>query len=170
MAEIEDDVTTTENQTEGPVSGSGASLEEDKKGVNPLLPLARVKKIIKSDPDVNMVGGDSCLMIAKSTEFFLAHLVELSYIHAQKEKRKTLQYKDVANAVNANDNLFFLTDVIPPQKTGKQISALLKSKQNRNSAPTGIPTSSSTLSQTSLQDDSSHSTTLQSDNEEEIDI
>ena len=109
--------------------GDKTAVEEEKKGSNPVLPLARVKKIIKSDPEVNMVASDSCLLIARSTELFLTELVSRSWVFAQREKRKTVQYKDVANAVNMHDNLFFLSDVIPPQKTGKQITDLLRSKQ-----------------------------------------
>lgn len=33
------------------------------------LPLARVKKIIKSDPDCKSVSGDACFLIAKATVF-----------------------------------------------------------------------------------------------------
>lgn len=141
-------------------------VEDDKKGFTPLLPLARVKKIIKSDPDVNMVASDSCLLIAKSTELFLTQLVERSFAYAQREKRRTLQYKDVANAVNISDNLFFLSDVIPAQKTGKQITELLKTKHKQALA-------SATFSSVAKPEDDIDSTGVkegEEDDEEEIDI
>uniref|UniRef100_A0A6B2LU07 Chromatin accessibility complex protein 1 n=1 Tax=Arcella intermedia TaxID=1963864 RepID=A0A6B2LU07_9EUKA len=84
--------------------------------VNLQLPLARVKRIIKSDPDVKLISSDAAFLIAKSTELFLEHLVKEAYQETQKHKRKALLYSDISSVVKERDELEFLNLVIPDKK------------------------------------------------------
>ncbi|PPJ56539.1 hypothetical protein CBER1_03925 [Cercospora berteroae] len=88
------------------------------------LPLARVKKIINADPDINQCSNNAAFVITVATEMFLQHLVEQAYNQVKSEHgpkpRRNIQYRDVANAVARVENLEFLTDVVPRTMTMKQ--------------------------------------------------
>ncbi|KAF2488127.1 histone-fold-containing protein, partial [Neohortaea acidophila] len=86
------------------------------------LPLARVKKIIASDPDVSNCSNNAAFMITVAAEMFIQHLVEQSYnvVKSERKPRRNIQYRDVANAVARAENLEFLTDVVPKTMTWKQ--------------------------------------------------
>ena len=43
-----------------------------------LLPLARVRTIMKSSPDVENIGQESLFLITKATELFIMYLTKLS--------------------------------------------------------------------------------------------
>jgi len=81
------------------------------------LPIARVKKIIKLDKDVNKFTSDSQFSIAKATELFLEYFVTEAYKSTKRDGRKILQYRDLASCVQDMDNLEFLSDIIPEKKT-----------------------------------------------------
>lgn len=64
------------NDDKEPHSDSSESKEEKKdekitgdknQKTSTLLPLARVKRIIKSDPDVKLISSDACFLVAKAT-------------------------------------------------------------------------------------------------------
>ena len=59
------------------------------------IPIARVKRIIKSDPDVKLLASDASFLIAKSTELFLEMLAQKAYSRTKEFDRKTVQYKDL---------------------------------------------------------------------------
>ncbi|XP_063309310.1 DNA polymerase epsilon subunit 4 [Pelobates fuscus] len=72
------------------------------------LPLARVKALMKSDPDVSLATQESVLIISKATELFIETIAKDAFIYAQRGKRKTLQRKDLDNAIDAIDEFAFL--------------------------------------------------------------
>lgn len=69
------------------------------------LPVARVKKIIKEDPDIKVVKQTAVIAIAKSTELFLEFLVKQSLVNTKSDGRKIIQYKDLGIKIT----LFFLS-------------------------------------------------------------
>ncbi|KAI8096271.1 histone-fold-containing protein, partial [Halteromyces radiatus] len=81
------------------------------------LPLARVKRIIKEDPEVTLINGEATHCVAAATELFMEYLVKEGFSRAQKNKRKTIFYKDLATAVSQTDQFEFLEDVIPQTMT-----------------------------------------------------
>ncbi|KAG0347327.1 hypothetical protein BG004_007984 [Podila humilis] len=83
------------------------------------LPVARVKRIIKEDKDINMVSNDAVFLISMATELFLESFTAKAFNLAKMEKRKTIAYKDLATAVTQHDSLEFLQDVIPKTMTLK---------------------------------------------------
>ncbi|KAK6540415.1 hypothetical protein TWF694_009213 [Orbilia ellipsospora] len=79
------------------------------------LPLARVRKIIKLDDDIDACSPAAAFLISIATEEFIHHLADAAHkmTKVEKKPRKNIQYKDLANAVARIDNLEFLGDVIP---------------------------------------------------------
>ncbi|EWC47961.1 hypothetical protein DRE_02843 [Drechslerella stenobrocha 248] len=79
------------------------------------LPLARVRKIIKLDPDIDACTPAAAFLIAVAAESFIWDFSETAHrmTKIEKKPRKNLQYKDLANAVARFDNLEFMTDVVP---------------------------------------------------------
>ncbi|EFQ30739.1 histone-like transcription factor and archaeal histone [Colletotrichum graminicola] len=89
----------------------------------PALPLARVKKIIGTDPDISICSNNAAFVITLATEMFIQHLAAEGHNMAKAERkpRRNVQYKDLATAVNHHDNLEFLEDIIPKTVPYKQI-------------------------------------------------
>ncbi|KAF6835210.1 histone-like transcription factor and archaeal histone family protein [Colletotrichum plurivorum] len=81
----------------------------------PALPLARVKKIIATDPDIGICSNNAAFVITLATEMFIQYLANEGQNMAKLDRkpRRNVQYKDLANAVAHHDNLEFLEDVIP---------------------------------------------------------
>ncbi|KAJ2721318.1 hypothetical protein GGI07_004045 [Coemansia sp. Benny D115] len=78
------------------------------------LPAARVRRIIKEDKEIFACGSESLFLISRATEYFLDALVRESYEFSRLDKRRTVQYKDMAKAVQSIEQYDFLTDIIPP--------------------------------------------------------
>ncbi|KAM0328084.1 hypothetical protein ACHAQA_005487 [Verticillium albo-atrum] len=99
----------------------------------PALPLARVKKIIAQDPDINICSNNAAFIITVATEMFIQHLANEAHNQAKLERkpRRNVQYKDLANAVAHNDNLEFLEDVIPKTATYKKIKGQAQATRAR---------------------------------------
>ncbi|KAJ8536600.1 hypothetical protein K7X08_035001 [Anisodus acutangulus] len=80
---------------------------------NHLLPLARIKKIMKSDEDVRMISAEAPILFAKACELFILELTIRSWLHAEENKRRTLQKNDIAAAITRTDIFDFLVDIVP---------------------------------------------------------
>lgn len=77
------------------------------------LPLARVKKIMKSDEDVRMISAEAPALFAKACEMFIIELTHRSWIHTEENKRRTLQRNDLAMCIERTDIFDFLLDIVP---------------------------------------------------------
>lgn len=80
---------------------------------NHSLPLARIKKIMKADEDVRMISAEAPVIFAKACEIFILELTLRSWIHAEENKRRTLQKNDIAAAITRTDIFDFLVDIVP---------------------------------------------------------
>jgi histone H3/H4 len=92
------------------------------------LPLARVKRIMKSDVDVKLISQEAVVLVTKAAELLLEHLAEESCKYTTSENRKTIQYKDVAQAVKECDVFDFLEEVIPERYT---LQSLVESRAGK---------------------------------------
>ncbi|KAK6320426.1 DNA polymerase epsilon subunit 4 [Coregonus clupeaformis] len=72
------------------------------------LPLSRIKTMMKADPDVSLASQESVFIIAKATELFVEMIAKDALVYAHQGKRKTLQRKDLDNAIEAIDEFAFL--------------------------------------------------------------
>ncbi|KAL0001200.1 hypothetical protein SO802_014981 [Lithocarpus litseifolius] len=65
-----------------------------------MLPLARIKKIMKKSGDnVNMISGEAPIVFSKACELFIEDLTRRSWMLTMKGKRRTLHKDDVVSAV-----------------------------------------------------------------------
>ncbi|XP_030494384.1 nuclear transcription factor Y subunit C-4 [Cannabis sativa] len=80
---------------------------------NHQLPLARIKKIMKADEDVRMISAEAPILFAKACELFILELTIRSWLHAEENKRRTLQKNDIAAAITRTDIFDFLVDIVP---------------------------------------------------------
>ncbi|KAG0300155.1 hypothetical protein BGZ98_009412 [Dissophora globulifera] len=99
------------------------------------LPLARIKKVMKSDPDVkasanrktrnkmekqtNMISAEAPILFSKACEIFICEMTRRAWLHAEESKRRTLQRSDVASAVSRSDQFDFLIDIVPREEPTK---------------------------------------------------
>lgn len=80
---------------------------------NQILPLARIKKIMKLDEDVKMISAEAPLLFAKACEIFIHELTMRAWLHTDDNKRRTLQRNDIAMAISKYDQFDFLIDIVP---------------------------------------------------------
>merc|ERR1712166_614381 len=81
------------------------------------LPLARIKKIMKSDEDVRMISAEAPVVFAQACELFIMELTSRAWAITEENKRRTLQKSDVAQAIQQGDFYDFLVDIIPPDSS-----------------------------------------------------
>ena len=95
--------------------------EQDFKNHND-LPLARIKRIMKSDEDVRMISAEAPILFAKACEMFILELtlrclylcrlfsfklldsIFRSWCHSEHSRRRTLQKEDVQAAIRKTDS------------------------------------------------------------------
>ncbi|KAF2812169.1 CCAAT binding transcription factor component, partial [Mytilinidion resinicola] len=77
------------------------------------LPLARIKKVMKADPEVKMTSADPPILFAKGCDIFITELTMRAWIYAEENKRRTLQRGDIASALAKSGMFEFLIDKVP---------------------------------------------------------
>ncbi|XP_028856062.1 uncharacterized protein LOC114801837 [Denticeps clupeoides] len=101
----EDEPRAPDVEEEGAQPGSHAGAPQSRLAK---LPLTRIKALMKADPDVTLASQESVFIIAKATELFVEMIAKDALVYAQQGKRKTLQRKDLDNAIEAIDEFAFL--------------------------------------------------------------
>ncbi|KAF8005847.1 hypothetical protein BT93_K0202 [Corymbia citriodora subsp. variegata] len=91
---------------------------------NHQLPLARIKKIMKADEDVRMISAEAPVLFAKACELFILELTIRSWLHAEENKRRTLQKNDIAAAITRTDIFDFLVDIVPRDELKDEAAGL----------------------------------------------
>ncbi|EGR34139.1 transcription factor hap5a family protein, putative, partial [Ichthyophthirius multifiliis] len=94
------------------------------------LPLARVKKIMKSDEDVRMISAEAPVLFAKACEIFIIELTHRAWLFTEEGKRRTLQVQyiyiynnylyqkkknDIAACIYNTEIFDFLIDIVPKE-------------------------------------------------------
>ncbi|KAK1221710.1 CCAAT- binding transcription factor component [Marasmius sp. AFHP31] len=104
---------------------------------HPALPLARIKKVMKSDPDVKQTvrsllvlvqtacvydlpstpfgypHREAPILFCKACEIFITEITARAFINADSNKRRTLSRSDIAKALAKSDQFDFLIDIVP---------------------------------------------------------
>ncbi|EPY50458.1 CCAAT-binding factor complex subunit Php5 [Schizosaccharomyces cryophilus OY26] len=91
------------------------TLENNDQAIKTLhLPLARIKKVMKTDEEVRnkMISAEAPFLFAKGSEIFVTELTMRAWLHAKKNQRRTLQRSDIANAISKSEMYDFLIDII----------------------------------------------------------
>ncbi|KAL9645032.1 hypothetical protein ABK040_004525 [Willaertia magna] len=119
------------------------------------LPLARIKKIMKSDEEVRtrtMISAEAPILFAKACEMFIIELTLHAWVHTEDAKRRTLQRNDIATAISKTDIFDFLIDIVT-REDGKP--AKNGGPNTLNTTATGLTTGQVGSSQQQLKDGSS---------------
>ncbi|KAG8716443.1 hypothetical protein FRC11_008592 [Ceratobasidium sp. 423] len=104
---------------------------------HPPLPLARIKKVMKNDPEVKMISADE--------------VTARAYLVAEQHKRRTLAKADVARALSKSDQFDFLIDIVPREEGSKRSA---RGGLNRNEPKPG-PSGSGAAADSTLTTDPS---------------
>jgi histone H3/H4 len=100
------------------------------------LPLARIKKVMKADPEVKMISAEAPILFAKGCDIFITELTMRAWIHAEENKRRTLQRSDIASALAKSDMFDFLIDIVPREEAANHT----KRAAGQASAAAGVAT------------------------------
>ncbi|KAI6110289.1 histone-fold-containing protein [Pisolithus croceorrhizus] len=101
---------------------------------HPPLPLARIKKVMKSDPDVKMIAADAPILFCKACEIFISEITARAFIIADSNKRRTLSRSDIAKALAKSDQFDFLIDIVP-----REDGVMGMHGGHHSGAPSGVP-------------------------------
>lgn len=113
---------TTEEATEKTEMSPGNSL---------LLPIARVKRIIKQDDEITACSTSAVYAIASATELFIKHFTEQALLRTKCEKRKKMSYNDFADAVSSVSELQFLSSKYQTRRVVRNACQSLKKKKKK---------------------------------------
>lgn len=104
---------------------------------------------MKADPEVKMISAEAPILFAKGCDIFITELTMRAWIHAEENKRRTLQRSDIASALAKSDMFDFLIDIVPredatpqhkrrPEYTPVGTYAVPDSNQSTAAGPPGI--------------------------------
>ncbi|KNE57951.1 hypothetical protein AMAG_18359 [Allomyces macrogynus ATCC 38327] len=106
-------------ETDNVDESSGAAASNVRDLITTVFPHARIRKIIRADPDVNIISADAVFVVAKAAELFLEKLSWVAYETADGERRRTVQYRDLVAAVELVDEYFSLEESSGGAEKGK---------------------------------------------------
>jgi hypothetical protein len=72
---------------------------------------------MKADPEVKMISAEAPILFAKGCDIFITELTMRAWIHAEDNKRRTLQRSDIAAALGKSDMFDFLIDIVPREES-----------------------------------------------------
>lgn len=98
------------------------------------VPLARVKRIIRQDDQIMAISSGASYSVAAAVELFIKYMAEQAYIGARANKRKKIQYNDLAIAIQRQPELEFLSVLVPKTVPYKAIKDKV-TKQDENADP-----------------------------------
>lgn len=77
-----------------------------------------------------------------SCEIFICEITRRAWLHAEENKRRTLQRSDVANAVSKSDQFDFLIDIIPREESQAAAAASAANNASASASASGVPAGS----------------------------
>ncbi|KAI0667603.1 hypothetical protein C8Q78DRAFT_1051706 [Trametes maxima] len=104
-----------------------------------VLPYSRVQKILKADKDLVMVQREATFLISRATEEFIGRFAEAVQRLAERERRTTVQAKDVVATVRRAEEFAFLEELFPWSELDQGVKRKPKALQDteqRKGAPT----------------------------------
>lgn len=91
-------------------------MEEAKEATKPILPVPRVKRIMKANKDVKRVSSDAPVLLAKACEMFISDLTLRAWKNTEANERKLLQTTNIAAAISETEAYNFLANTLPIQQ------------------------------------------------------
>ncbi|PFH55384.1 hypothetical protein XA68_18442 [Ophiocordyceps unilateralis] len=92
---------------------------------------------MKADPEVKMISAEAPILFAKGCDIFITELTMRAWIHAEENKRRTLQRSDIASALAKSDMFDFLIDIVPREEASSH--AKRAAAQPSTAATAAIP-------------------------------
>ncbi|KAH8299679.1 hypothetical protein KR044_004543 [Drosophila immigrans] len=89
-------------------NGGKASAEHEHEAKLTQLPMARIRNIMKLDPDLQIASNEAVFAVTRAVELFIESLARESFSYTAQSKKKTVQKRDVELAISAVDSLMFL--------------------------------------------------------------
>lgn len=114
-AAIEDEVTSAQMSVVDDGDKENISANGDETFVRQIvsqLPLSKIKKIMKMDPDTKLIQNESIILVAFATELFIKTLSTAAARVAVKSKRKTVKKEDIDNCIQNFHYFEFLEDMV----------------------------------------------------------
>lgn len=99
-----------------------------------------------------MISAEAPILFAKGCDIFITELTMRAWIHAEENKRRTLQRSDIASALAKSDMFDFLIDIVPREE-----AATHKRTAGQNAANQGVPPAASQLPAQGMPSQSTHS-------------
>ncbi|ODV88054.1 hypothetical protein CANARDRAFT_228623 [[Candida] arabinofermentans NRRL YB-2248] len=109
---------TNGNKETAPTANSDS---ETTPGASLTLPISRIKRIVKLDPEHISSTESANYILGAATELFIMNLTEKAIFNAKTNKRKKIQYGDFNQVVTSNENLSFLKDIVPKTAPLKEL-------------------------------------------------
>uniref|UniRef100_A0AC34FK81 Transcription factor CBF/NF-Y/archaeal histone domain-containing protein n=1 Tax=Panagrolaimus sp. ES5 TaxID=591445 RepID=A0AC34FK81_9BILA len=132
VADVTDEIETIEIDDSADVDDSSvaAKKKSKKSNISTVLPLSKVKKICKLDPDINLVTADAVKLITFCTERFIELLAKSCVSCAKEQGRKTVSNADFHRATRRSWLFYMLDEAIdewpengPPTKRSKSAAS-----------------------------------------------
>uniref|UniRef100_A0A182QKP1 Transcription factor CBF/NF-Y/archaeal histone domain-containing protein n=1 Tax=Anopheles farauti TaxID=69004 RepID=A0A182QKP1_9DIPT len=106
--QIEEDEQVIESSVPKPNADNPAVSKDPPEERLAQFPFARIKQIMKLDPDVGIVTAEAIFLVTKAAELFLQTLAKDTSSHTLATKKKTMSKRDVELAIDSVDSLMFL--------------------------------------------------------------
>jgi nuclear transcription factor Y gamma len=108
---------------------------------------------MKADPEVKMISAEAPILFAKGCDIFITELTMRAWIHAEENKRRTLQRSDIASALAKSDMFDFLIDIVPREEAASHAR-----KATAGAAAQGVPPSGTQIPAQHVQGHPGHNT------------
>jgi len=90
-----------------------------------LLPISRIKTIMKSSPEVSAISNESLFLIVKATELFVQDIARQTL--KESGSKRSVDYNCLAEIVDKQETLQFLQDIIPKKIRYRDYLAMVES-------------------------------------------
>lgn len=83
-----------------------------------------------------MISAEAPILFAKGCDIFITELTMRAWIHAEENKRRTLQRSDIASALAKSDMFDFLIDIVPREEAASHAK---RATGQGAAPPQGVP-------------------------------
>lgn len=88
-----------------------------------------------------MISAEAPILFAKGCDIFITELTMRAWIHAEENKRRTLQRSDIASALAKSDMFDFLIDIVPREEAASHAKRTAPQGGAGSASATGAPSS-----------------------------
>ncbi|GKT27459.1 hypothetical protein ADUPG1_013848 [Aduncisulcus paluster] len=102
-----------------PITSSSSSIQSQP-GLKP-YPLAKTKKIMKSDPSTAIMSSEAVHIVNGLAGWFTTYLASASLSEASSSGQTRISYEHVSRAVASRPDLEFLKAIVPPTHSAQTL-------------------------------------------------